>query len=177
MQEDILYTPEELAIKLKLSKYTIYEMIKRGDIKAHHIGRSIRVSESQLSVYLMGSGKVDNIFEADITNENGESFADLSGSSGAVRITVPSGYEGHAKIAIRPEDIILSKENIISSARNIHRGRVKEISADENSVKVTMDIGVLLASLITKRSLNDMAIKIGDELYAVFKTMAVKVIK
>ena len=29
MRDEILYTPEEIAQKLKLSKYTIYEMIKR----------------------------------------------------------------------------------------------------------------------------------------------------
>ena len=41
MRDEILYTPEEIAQKLKLSKYTIYEMIKRGEISAHRIGRSL----------------------------------------------------------------------------------------------------------------------------------------
>ena len=32
MREEILYTPEEIGQKLKLSKYTVYEMIKKGEI-------------------------------------------------------------------------------------------------------------------------------------------------
>ncbi len=52
MHEEILYTPEELASKLKLSKYTVYEMIKRGDIQAHHIGRSIRIRNLSWSFIL-----------------------------------------------------------------------------------------------------------------------------
>ena len=51
MRDEILFTPEEVAQKLKLSKYTIYEMIKRGEISAHRIGRSLRVTESQLEAY------------------------------------------------------------------------------------------------------------------------------
>ena len=43
-----LFTPEEVAAKLKLSKYTIYEMIKRGDLEAHRIGRGLRISAKQL---------------------------------------------------------------------------------------------------------------------------------
>ena len=42
------FTPEEVAGKLKLSKYTIYEMIKRGDLEAHRVGRGLRISETQL---------------------------------------------------------------------------------------------------------------------------------
>ena len=49
MRDEILYTPEEIAQKLKLSKYTIYEMIKRGEISAHRIGRSLRITETQLA--------------------------------------------------------------------------------------------------------------------------------
>ena len=55
MREDTLYTHEEIAQRLKLSKYTIYEMIKRGEIPAHRIGRSLRITESQLETYLQQS--------------------------------------------------------------------------------------------------------------------------
>ncbi len=37
---------------MKLSKYTIYEMIKRGDLEAHRIGRGLRISSEQLEGYL-----------------------------------------------------------------------------------------------------------------------------
>lgn len=173
MQEEILYTPEELASKLKLSKYTVYEMIKRGDIQAHHIGRSIRISESQLELYFMSTRKAENVYDAEIVFEGNNQAAIING----VKIWVATEIEGKAKVSVRPEDIILSTAPIVSSARNIMKGKVTEINIAGKSAKVLLDTGIPMTVLITKQSLIDMDIKVGDELYAIFKTMAVKVIK
>jgi DNA binding domain, excisionase family len=173
MHEEILYTPEELAIKLKLSKYTVYEMIKRGDIQAHHIGRSIRVSESQLELYFMNTRRSENVYDSEIVSEGNETLAVTNG----VKIYVSTELEGKVKISVRPEDIILSTAPITSSARNMIKGTVADIAADDKSARVLLDTGIPMTVLITKRSLADMDIKKGDELYAIFKTMAVKVIK
>lgn len=173
MNEEVLYTPEELASKLKLSKYTIYEMIKRGDIEAHRIGRSIRVSQSQLNLYMMATGKAENIYDAEIISEGNSKFALING----VRIYVSTELEGYVKISIRPEDIILSSAQFISSAKNIHKGKVSDLICNDKSAKVVLDIGIPLCVLITKQSLIDMNIKKDDEFYATFKTMSVNVIK
>lgn len=173
MSEEILYTPEELAAKLKLSKYTIYEMIKRGDIQAHHIGRSIRISESQLELYFMSAKKAENVYQAEIITENGLTFALTNG----VKINVSTDLDGSVKVSVRPEDIILSTGVFACSARNMHKGKVVDIIFDENSAKVLLNIGIPMFALITKRSMIEMGIKIGDELYAIFKTMSVRVIK
>lgn len=173
MQEEILYTPEELANKLKLSKYTIYEMIKRGDISAHHIGRSIRVSQTQLDLYLMNTGKAENVFEGKIISEGDLKFALTNG----VKICVSTELEGNIKIAVRSEDIIISKEAFKSSARNIHKGIVEAIEIGDKVVKVLLNIGIPLRILITQVSMIDLDIKIGDEFYAIFKAMSVVVLK
>lgn len=51
MLGDISYTPEEVAKILKISKYTVYEMIKRGELAAYRIGRKVRIEESDLERY------------------------------------------------------------------------------------------------------------------------------
>jgi molybdate/tungstate transport system ATP-binding protein len=173
MIEELLYTPEELAQKLKLSKYTIYEMIKRGDIQAHHIGRSIRVSQSQLELYFMHTGKVENIYDSLIIKESKNLFAVHNG----VKISVNTELEGKVKVSVRPEDIILSTGTFVCSARNMFAGRVVDTMYDEQSAKILLDIGLPIIALITRQSMLDMDIKIGDTLYAIFKTMAVKVTK
>lgn len=173
MHEEILYTPEELASKLKLSKYTVYEMIKRGDIQAHHIGRSIRISESQLELYFMSIRKTENVYDAEIVPEGNDKFAVTNG----VKICVSTDLEGKVKVSVRPEDVILSTGPLVSSARNVMKGTVADIISDDKSAKVLLDVGIPMTVLITKRSLLDMDIKKGDELYAIFKTMAVRVIK
>lgn len=47
-----IYTPQEVADQLKIKKATIYELIKRGELKASKIGKQIRISQDQLNEYL-----------------------------------------------------------------------------------------------------------------------------
>jgi molybdopterin-binding protein len=173
MNEEILYKPEEIAEKLKITKGTVYEMIKRGDLEAHRIGRHIRISGTQLEFYLLKARGSENIYEAALIRENGETIANI----GSVKIRVNTDLEGRAKVSIRPEDIILSKGTFVSSARNVLKGTVTNIIEEDNSVKVILDAGIPLMALITKKSLNEMGIGIGNELFAIFKTMAVRVYK
>lgn len=173
LNEYILYTPEEIAQKLKITKGTVYEMIKRGELKAHRIGRYIRISETQFENYLLKSEGYDNVYEASLSRENDETFANI----GPVKIHVDTALEGQVKISIRPENIILSKGSFISSARNIHKGKVIDIIIEESKVLVTAHIGIPIKALITLKSLKEMNIEKGTELYVVFKTMSVTVYK
>lgn len=52
MTETISYTPEEVARILKITRYTVYEMIKRGDLAAYRIGRKMRIEASDLENYI-----------------------------------------------------------------------------------------------------------------------------
>lgn len=173
LNEDILYTPEEIAQKLKITKGTVYEMIKRGELEAHRIGRHIRISQTQFETYLLQAKGYVNIFEATLSKENAETFANI----GSVRIYVDTTLEGKVKISVRPENIILSKGTFISSARNIHKGKVIDIMTDDSKVLVTIDIGIPIKALITLKSLKEMDIEKGNEIYVVFKTMSVTVYK
>ncbi|SFA77772.1 putative molybdopterin biosynthesis protein [Acetitomaculum ruminis DSM 5522] len=49
---DNLYTPQEIADLLKIKKNTVYELIKRGEIKATKIGKQFRISQENLNDYL-----------------------------------------------------------------------------------------------------------------------------
>ncbi len=173
MIEDVLYKPEEIAQKLKLTKGTVYEMIKRGELEAHHIGRYIRISGTQFEDYLLKAKGYENIYEAEIKNEKDGKTALL----GQVSIHVNTDLEGVVKVSIRPEDIILSKGTFISSARNMNKGVVTDIVKEGSSATVVVDIGIPLKALITAKSLEEMKIEKGTELYTVFKTMAVRVYK
>ena len=174
MNGDILYTPEEIAQKLKITKGTVYEMIKRGELESHHIGRHIRISDTQFENYLLKCKGYENIYEADLICENDETVANI----GPIGIHVNTELEGHVKISINPENIILSKGTFISSARNIYKGIVtKIINEGSSAITVVVDIGIPIKALITSKSLNEMDIKKETELYVVFKTMSVKVYK
>lgn len=58
-----IFTPQEVADRLKIKKATVYELIKRGELNATKIGRQIRISQEQLDQYLQvptesGPGKI-----------------------------------------------------------------------------------------------------------------------
>lgn len=55
MSESTSHTPEEVAKILKISRYTVYEMIKRGDLAAYRIGRKVRVEAPDLDHYIKNS--------------------------------------------------------------------------------------------------------------------------
>ena len=55
MTETVSYTPEEVAQILKITRFTVYEMIKRGDLAAYRIGRKVRVEAPDLEAYIKNS--------------------------------------------------------------------------------------------------------------------------
>lgn len=54
-------TVEEAAQLLKISKYTLYELIKKGEIPAQRIGRQLRLDQQILETYLRGSRPVSGV--------------------------------------------------------------------------------------------------------------------
>ena len=83
--------------------------------------------------------------------------------------------EGKVTVYIPPHDIIVSREEVLSSARNSLRGRVVEINAHESTALLTIDVGVNLVVQITRTSQNHLNIAIGDEVYATFKASSVRI--
>lgn len=166
-----LYTPEEIAQRLKLTKYTVYEMIKRGDLEAHRLGANLRISEEQFDRYLNRSKGSTNTYDAILSEDLGATIAMV----GSVRFVVNSDRLGSARISIRPEDILLSKETVESSANNILAGTVTELYETSGGVKVILYVGVPMAVLITRQSAEKLQVQVGGRFYAIFKAMSIQV--
>ena len=48
----LLLTPEEAAKVLRIGRTTVYALMKSGDLRPVHIGRSCRISQSELDRYV-----------------------------------------------------------------------------------------------------------------------------
>jgi len=80
----------------------------------------------------------------------------------------------HGYIAIRPEDIVISKEELFSSMRNSFRGTVAGVVDQGFYYEVHVRVGrVTFRSLITKRSLFELDIHEGIEVVLSFKSTAI----
>lgn len=45
------YTPDEVAKMFKISKHTVYELIKRGELRAFKVGNKMRIDQEELGRY------------------------------------------------------------------------------------------------------------------------------
>ena len=50
--DPLLLTPEEAAEVLRVGRTTIYALMKAGDLRSVHIGRSCRISRAELERYV-----------------------------------------------------------------------------------------------------------------------------
>jgi molybdopterin-binding protein len=88
--------------------------------------------------------------------------------------TVGSASEGNGYAVIRSEEVVLSLEPQSTSARNLFRGRVSELSTLGAFARVTLDVeGTPLVAALTTRSVQEMGLRDGMEAWATFKAMAV----
>ena len=54
LNQDYTYTPGEVADMVKVSKNTVYDLIKSGEIPAKKLGRSYRIPATSLSFVFTG---------------------------------------------------------------------------------------------------------------------------
>ena len=52
--ESLLLTPEEAATLLRVGRTTVYALMKAGDLRPIHIGRSCRLARAELERYVRG---------------------------------------------------------------------------------------------------------------------------
>lgn len=51
MSNDISYTTEEIANLLKISKLTVYDLIKKGELPSYRVGKQMRIDAADLEAY------------------------------------------------------------------------------------------------------------------------------
>jgi len=93
-----------------------------------------------------------------------------------VQIEITSQRQGETSIFINPQDIILSEKPIESSARNVFKGIITEVTDTGSLVKLRVDAGKPFTVQITKRSFTEMGLNLGHEVFIVFKASSVQVL-
>ncbi|MCW4031542.1 MAG: ABC transporter ATP-binding protein [Candidatus Bathyarchaeota archaeon] len=129
---------------------------------------------SKLSKNLARFAAVDNTFtgKAKVT-ALGTSIVNLGNE---VQIEITAQKKGSTVVFINPQDIILSKNAIESSARNVFNGKIIEISDLDSLVKLKVDVGKPFVVQITKRSFNEMGLCLNAEVFITFKASSVQVL-
>jgi molybdopterin-binding protein len=128
----------------------------------------------RLSKNLVSFAAVDNTFEgtAKIT-EAGTSIVDVGNG---VLVEAAFQRQGETSVFISPQDIILSKKPLESSARNVFEGRITQISDLGSLVKLTVNIGKPFLVQITKRSFSEMELNLEGGVFIAFKASSVQIL-
>jgi molybdopterin-binding protein len=162
------------------------EALRLGDRVAVMMGGSIRQVGTAAEVF---AAPVDEEVAAFVGVETivrgrvqslADGLATIDVDGAAVQAMVPSlDSGGEVLVCLRPEDVVLEPAGLdshVTSARNHLRGTVRRITTVGGQVRVVLDCGFTLVALITKQSLEEMGLGVGDEVVAAFKATAVHVI-
>ncbi|WP_413377467.1 substrate-binding domain-containing protein [Alkalihalobacillus sp. 1P02AB] len=69
MEQEISYTVEEVAGLLKVSKLTVYDLIKKGKLPSFKVGRQMRIQSKDLQLFINGKKAPRNIESMPITTQ------------------------------------------------------------------------------------------------------------
>lgn len=123
---------------------------------------------------------VGNIFRGEhFQDGDGGGYLQLDG----FRLASISDFRGPARASIRPEDILLSRMSLVSSARNNFKGKVIQVSDRGPFSYVTIRIpapehgrrSLDLIALVTHSAALELELRVGQEIYAAFKASALHV--
>jgi tungstate transport system ATP-binding protein len=192
--EDLSAALRETGVTTVFVTHDRAEALRLGDRLAVMMGGVVRQMGTAAEVF---AAPVDEQVAAFVGVENivggrvrsladGLATLDLGGASvesagwppvGAVASSLEAGSEVLA--CLRPEDVVIEPgggDSHPTSARNHLPGSVARITPLGGQVRVVLDCGFPLVSLITKQSLEDLRLKVGDEAVACFKASAVHLI-
>ena len=116
----------------------------------------------------------ENLFRVELPTSDGEALKHVS--IGPVAIAVVTAKSGPAILAIPPTDILVSREPIAASARNMFCGRVTRLARlRAGAVHVTADVGVELVAVVTDEAARELELTPGGPVAFTFKASAVRV--
>jgi molybdopterin-binding protein len=95
--------------------------------------------------------------------------------AGPLKLYVIAEREGPAYVAIRPEEITVSKESSPSSARNRLEGAVISIEKLWPQVRLTVDVGAPLVAVITAQSMESLGLAAGIGVSLTIKASAIHI--
>ncbi len=114
----------------------------------------------------------ENIFTGVSRVEKGVSQVDV----GEITIRVSSSLRGRLSLHVRPQDVIISKGWIETSARNQFRGSIIGVNTHNGVVFIDVDVGETFRVQITQRSFHEMELKLGEPVNISFKASSVIVL-
>ncbi|MEM3565076.1 MAG: ABC transporter ATP-binding protein [Candidatus Jordarchaeaceae archaeon] len=154
-------------------------IIHKGKIE--QVGKPEDVFYKPQTEFVASFTEAENILEGKVSeNRPHEGLTEVLVGNVKISTAFDSSLkiDQEVKLMIRPEDIIIAREKPVTSARNVLMGKVSSVEPHGSLFKVDLRIdGVSLSCLISRISLEEFGVAPGSNLYVVFKSSAVHIIK
>lgn len=148
-----------------------YGQVHRLARRVLHLDAGRIVGEGETAEFLSGARYADNVFTGDARMEGGVCLVDIGGG-----VTIAAAFKasGRVFVHISPEDIIISKGFIETSARNEFQIRITAVEEAGSIIRLKVDAGRVFTVQITRRSLEEMRLNVGGVVYMSFKASSVE---
>ena len=124
--------------------------------------------------YLTSFARLENVFSGiSKISEDNRSIIHVDQN---LKIESSFNRPGKITVHVRPEDILVSTKPLESSARNVFKGRIVAITDLGSITKLTVDAGKKFSVQITKKSLTEMNLNVGSDVFLTFKASSVRLI-
>lgn len=126
------------------------------------VGTSNEIFKKPKDAYVANFVGMENIFKGRIMDR-------MINISPDVNIEIDSDKDGDANIAFRPEDVMVSENPGTFDCKNKFCGKITNIMNKGPLYKMDIDIGVKLTSLVPVKTIENMNISYGDEVWVGFE--------
>ncbi len=93
--------------------------------------------------------------------------------TGKIQIMLTDYSEEYQHVSIAPDEIVLSRNPLVSSMRNQYQGKVTAIADESGKIRVTVLAGEVFQVLITPQALKELEISLADQLWVNFKSNSI----
>jgi molybdate transport system ATP-binding protein/molybdate/tungstate transport system ATP-binding protein len=143
-----------------------------GEGRILQIGTPEQIFRQPSSEFVARFAMARNIFSGEVRYaEEGDAIFSI----GDLELAAVTELSGKLHASLRPEDILISKEAVISSARNSLRGTITRIDNRGSTIYLTVSTPLDFVCLVTRRSFEELGLKAGEEVYITFKASAIHV--
>jgi molybdopterin-binding protein len=145
-------------------------VLGEGCIK--QVGTPEQIFHQPNSEFVARFAMAKNIFTGEVVEtEDGSSVFRTKGTE----LAVATDLRGRLHASVRPEDILVSPEPLLSSARNSFCGTITHIADRGSTFYLTVNLPPDFICLVTRRSLDEMGLAEGQKVYITFKASAVHI--
>jgi tungstate transport system ATP-binding protein len=138
----------------------------------HDLDQAYRIADevTTLNAGTVVEDPMENVYHGTVYQEDDNWVFDTA----QLCIAIPAGHEACRTATIAPEAIRIRTEKVGASPHNIFRGRIVAVRDRNASVEVIVNAGEMFTTRITGASYHAMDLRLGQQVYLVFKAEAVR---